>query len=399
MVLKRIGVVAAAVLVAGCAAGGGAEAGPCPEPGRVVRAEPVRVGVVVPRSGSEYLQRYGDLVLEGVELAALARSEAEGARPVVLDVVDDGGEIERAAAAVKELERRGAVAVIGPVLPGLADAAARARSDQRLVLVDPLGSAHSESPNVFVLNTPDVRGAEALARYAARQGWTRIGILYPRTAEYRRQAEAFSAALHAEGGRVVAEMPYEAGTTTFATHLRAIAAAAPQAIYVPAPEQDVHQIAPQITYYGLAGAGVKVLGGESWTAESVQARVATRYLEGVIASTPLPPSNAEVGWDDFVARYEAAYHRSLGHPYPALGYDAMRLVLAALDEGADSAAEVAEAVHRIRELRGATGVLSVEQGRVVRRPYLVRYEQGEIKPATRPDGAAPPAPEDGWRDR
>jgi len=387
MVAKGIWVIVAAVLLGGCSAGTGAgDPGADPRSGAeaVVQApsEPVRIGVVVPLTGSEELTRYGELVLEGVELAAGTRSDADGVRPVTLDVVDDGGDAERATAAVQELEGRGAVAVIGPILPGTAEAAARLRSNPELVLIDPIGPADPSAPNVYALNAPDVLGAEALARYAAEMGWSRVALLYPRSGAHRRQAEAFAAAFRTQGGRIVADMPYDAGTTTFATHIRAIAAATPQALFVPAPERDVHQIAPQITYYGLAGAGVKVLGGESWTAESVRNRVPARYLEGVVVATPLPPASAEVAWDEFVARYEEAYRRSLRHPFPALGYDAMTLVLAAVDAGADSPAEVAEAMRRIRGLRAATGVLSVEQGRIVRRPFLVRYEQGQLEPVT-----------------
>ncbi len=402
MAANRMGGLAAAVVLAGCAAGAGRPEGatvPREEAGPAVLAVPVRIGVVVPRSGAEEWVRYGELVLEGVELAARERADAEGARPVELDVVDDGGDPERAADAVRALESRGAVAVIGPILPGVAEAAARARSDARLVLIDPIGASDPTAPNVFALNAPDALGAEALARYAARMGWVRAAVLYPRVGAHRRQAEAFAATFRAAGGRIVADMPYDAGTTTFATHLRAIAAAAPQVVFVPVPERDVHQIAPQITYYGLAGAGVKVLGGEDWAAESVRDRVAMRYLEGVVVATPLPPSSDEVAWGEFVARYEQAYRRSLRHPFPALGYDALALVLAAVDAGADSPTEVAEAMHRVRSLRAATGVLSIDQGRVVRRPFLMRYEQGILRPAMGPRDAASPPPDDGWRDR
>ncbi|HEX6941212.1 MAG TPA: ABC transporter substrate-binding protein [Longimicrobiales bacterium] len=400
--MKRFPGMAAVLVAAGCAAGaaGGREEALRPERAAGVdrTPAPVLVGVVVPRSGSAYLERYGGLVLEGVELAIQGRDAGAGA-PVALEVVDGGGDPERAAAAVQELERRGAVAVIGPVLPAAFEAAVRARTDPGLVLIDPLGSEPVAAPDAYALNAPDVLGAEALARYAARQGWLRVGMLYPRTGEHRDQARAFAAALEAAGGRIVAEVPYDSGTTTFATHLKAIEEHAPQAIFVPAPERDVHQIAPQITYYGLAGAGVHVLGGDGWTGESVRREVAARYLDGVVTTTPLPRSSDAVGWNDFVARYEEAYRRSLGHPFPALGYDAMQLILAALDAGGRRPGDLAAAFREIRGLRGATGVLSVRQGRIVRRPFPMRYEQGELVPVTWPDEDAPPAPDGGWRNR
>ncbi len=399
---ERFGGLAVALLTVGCAAGAGGTVEEAPRPGRTGEAgraaAPIVVGVILPRSGSEYLERYGERVLEGVELAVRADEEANGPR-VRLEVIDDGGDAERAVAALQSLERRGAVAVIGPLLPAAVEAAIRVRSDDRLALINPLGSEAVEAPNAYALNAPDALGAEALARFAARAGLRRVGLLYPRTVEHRRQAIAFSAALQAEGGQVVAEVPYDSGTTTFATQLKTIAEAEPQALFVPAPERDVHQIAPQITYYGLAGAGVRVLGGDGWTAESVRYQVAARYLDGVVATTPLLHTSAEVGWNDFVARYEQAHRRSLDGPLPALGFDAMRLVLEALGGGRASADEVARRLREVRGLRAATGVLMVEGGRVVRRPFLVRIEQRALVPVTWPEDASPPASDAGWRHR
>ena len=381
-VVHRFGWALVAAVAAGCAAGGGEVVATYPEPARVDRRggapDSVVIGAILPRSGSEYLGRYGELVLQGLEVAVAEFSESSP-RPVALDVVDDGGDPERAALAMARLERRGAVAVIGPLLPQAVAAAAAARGESGPVIIAPLASEVPGAPNVYALNAPDLLGAEALARYAAAEGMRRVAILYPRTQEHRRQAFAFSAMLEQAGGTVVVEVPYDSGTTTFATQLKAILEAAPDAIYVPAPERDVHQIAPQITYYGLAGAGVRVLGGEEWTTPSVRNQVAARYLNGVVAVTPLLESSPALGWSDFVARYEQAQRRSLDNPYPALGYDAIRLVLATLDGDRDYAAsDVARAIANVREMRGATGILSVEGRGIVRRPFLVRIEQGEL---------------------
>lgn len=400
--VQRYGGVLAAALLAACAAGGprGGEVARVPEgAAREPEATPAVIGAILPRGGSPYLDRYAELILEGIELA-IAEHEAAGGRRVRLEVREDGGDPERAAAAVVALEAAGALAMVGPLVPASVTAAATARGDSLPVLIDPLAAEPPAVPNAYGLNAPDTRGAEALARYAAGAGMRRVASLYPRSPEYRSQARAFAAALAAEGGTVVMEVAYDSGTTTFAEQLKALAEAEPQALYIPAPERDVHQIAPQITYYGLAGSGVKVLGGEGWTAQSVRDQVPARYLDGVVAVTPLPRSNPEVGWADLVARYEQRYRRSLDSPLPALGYDAARLILAAVDGGAASPADVARRILALRDVRGATGVLSVEGGRIVRRPFVVRIVQGELVPAARPEpGPRPPAPDAGWRGR
>ena len=341
---------------------------------------PVLIGVIVPQSGSPYLKQYADLVLEGIRLAA-EREGRPGERAVELVIVDDGGDPARAAQRIRELEERGAVGIVGPLLESGIVAAARARTDSSLVLISPTAPEIGEPlSNVYSLVAGDTRGAEALAAYAARTGLRNVALLYPRTRPYREQAQAFAAALQRQGGRIVADVPYDSGTTTFGAQLRQIAAGSPQALFVPAPERDVRQIAPQIAFYGLKDAGVQVLGGETWASDEVLRQVERRYLDGVIAATPLHKLSPESGWQAFTERYESTYRRSLTSDLPALGYDAVQLLIQALGRDRPAPGDVAQRLSATTDLRGATGILSVQNGALVRRPYLVRIEGGDLIP-------------------
>src|SRR5690606_34740949 len=116
---------------------------------------------------------------------------------------------------------------------------------------------------------------------------SRVGLLYPETPEYRRQAEVFRDHLVRGGGAVISEVTYAPGTTTFATQLQVLADAAPDAVFIPVPERDARQIAPQITYYGLADTGTRILGGEGWSGDAILDGVPARYLEGIVATAAL----------------------------------------------------------------------------------------------------------------
>ena len=353
---------------------------------------PVLIGVIVPQSGSPYLKQYADLVLEGVRLAA--ERERGAGRPVELVVVDDGGDPARAAERIRELERRGAVGVVGPLLEAGIVAAARARTDSALVLISPTAPETGERlSNVYSLVAGDTRGAEVLATYAARTGLRNVALLYPGTRTYRAQAQAFAAALQRQGGRIVADVPYDSGTTTFGAQVRQIAAANPQAVFVPAPERDVRLIAPQLAFYGLKDRGVQVLGGEAWASDEVLRQVERSYLDGVVAATPLHKLSPESGWRAFTERYESTYRRSLTSDLPALGYDAAQLLIQALGRDRRPApGDVARRIATTADLRGATGILSVQNGTLVRRPYLVRIEGGELIPigaSALPSGPSP----------
>jgi branched-chain amino acid transport system substrate-binding protein len=368
-----------AVLVAACApAVQPPDRAPDPRPGDpprepVARPAAVAVGVIVPASGSELLVQYGDLVLQGVRIAAAARPDVE------LIVVDDRGDANAAAALIADLERRNVVAVIGPLLTEGMAAAVRGRSNPALAILSPTASTPpaGSPPNTYSLNAGDTEGAAALARHAAGAGLTRIALLYPAGAEQRQTVSVFRAALEAAGGRIVSDVSYPAGTTTFAQQMRTIRAANPQAVFIAASDRDIRQIAPQVEYYGLGN--VRVLGSEAWTSEEVLRGIPARVLEGVLTVMPLVQTSRTVAWGEFVGRYEAAHRRTLDNPYPALGYDALNLVLAGLETGRRPA-DVARGIAAVRDHRGATGILTVRDGMIVRRPFIVRIENGRPVP-------------------
>jgi branched-chain amino acid transport system substrate-binding protein len=344
------------------------------EPPRVEeRPSPLVVGLILPGTGSAALKQYGDLIKEGVDLAVREHQRA-GGREVEIVVVDDGGDPARARQSVAELESRNAVGIIGPLLGSSLEAAGRARSDSSLVIISPTSSERAPSlANVYTLNAGDTRGAEELGTYAARRRLTAIGVLYPRTAEFTAQARAFQSAATAAGIRVT-DVPYDPGTTTFARPLQQLKAASAGAVFIPASERDIRQLAPQLEYYGLTG--IQVLGSEAWVSDEVLRRIPPRQLEGVVAATPLYRASRSVAWEDFVGMYENTYRRTLDNPYPALGFDAASLILSNLPRVRGGAGDVSRGIARVTDFRGATGVLSTRGGIISRRPFIVRIEAG-----------------------
>jgi ABC-type branched-subunit amino acid transport system substrate-binding protein len=255
-------------------------------------------------------------------------------------------------------------------------------------------------------------------------------MLYPRTPEYQRKAQAFAEEFELRGGAIRATVPYDSGTTTFEDHMKAILSAASGAgggiagepvpyvsgadtaaggrtgaagfaLFVAAPERDIRQIAPQLAFYGLDSAGMQVLGDAAWAGSVVRRVVPARDLEGVIAASHFPPDRADAPADpEFIALYEDAYRRSLQNQLPALGYDAANLVLQALPNRLLTPGAVARRFGLLTGIRGATGLLSVRADQVVRAPYLVRIRGGKLEPAPLPTaaGGGPGPVDDGGAD-
>jgi branched-chain amino acid transport system substrate-binding protein len=343
------------------------------------------LGVILPRTGAEDLTIYADYVREGIELA-VERFRGEGGRWVELAVRDDSGGVAGAARATLDLESTGVHAIVGPLLGDAFAAIASSRTDTVLPILSPTASdLPSRSANAYSLNAIDRRGAEALAEWAVRRGSTALAMLYPRDPAYAALASAFRAEAERIGARIVADIAYAPATTTFQADINTLRAARPAAVFVPAPERQIRQLAPQLRYYGLTN--VTVLGNEAWVSAEVLRTVAAGTLEGVVVATPMPPDSSLTGWADFVREYEARFRRTLDNPYPALGYDAASLALEGIRRAGGRREEVAVALRGIRDFRGATGLLSIENGRITRRPFLVRIRAG--KPELISSGGGP----------
>ena len=356
-------------------------AGPPGEPPPPVVQPPtpdpaVRIGLLVSEHGPAYLRSYATAVREGVRVA-IAQHEREGGRRVEVVIREDSGKATRAAALVRELEQANVVGIVGPLLDVSLNAAARARSSNDLVLVGPIATAPSTLENVYALNVEDTTNAVALGAYAAANRM-RTGVIHVRSADATAEARAFARAVTAGGGAPPVVIPFDSGTTTFATQIRRLRDARVQALFIAAPLRDIRQLLPQLPFYGLED--VQLLGGELWMSEQLRRSVPDAQLEGVIIATVLPRSSSAVGWSDFEQQYGETFKRSPASPIPALGYDAARILLGSLPRGRASAADVAREVRRLGSTRGATGLFRLDDGAAVRRAFLLRIRNGTLEP-------------------
>ncbi|UCC74477.1 MAG: ABC transporter substrate-binding protein [Gemmatimonadota bacterium] len=341
------------------------------------------IGAILPLSGP--LAVYGRMAEEGIRLAVKEYNERHF-DAVTLIVRDDADQYDRAGDLVRELERLGAVAIVGPLRSEGLEIAARRRRDRNLVIVSPTAPENlSFERNTFSLwSTTErvTRGARALANFAVRDlQIDRFGVMYPNTQEGRSQLAAFADAARARGAVVLGSIAYDDTATTFQDPLSYLDQFHPQAIYAPASTpSSVIQLAPQFSYYGLRG--VQVLGDSEWSAPEVLRLVEPRFIDGTVISTFLHRSSSLLRWQDFVEMYEREYRKGLqGNFVPALAYDATRLVLSALPWGFPRRSAIARSFREIRSMPGATGILTVESGAITRRPFILQFMDRELVPA------------------
>ena len=345
------------------------------------------IGAVLPLSGSPTLRRFALAVEEGIQAAVSAQGAQES---VEIDVRDDGGDPGSSAARTEELESDGAVGVVGPLLGEAVDAAAAVRRS-RLALVSPSAPSLPDAPSVYSLGKVDPGAVRELARYAAGVGLLQVVIVHSTQPVSQEEADRFALEFTELGGSVIRQMAYAEGATYFRAEMNATRNLRPQALVAPIPAADVPGFAPQVTYFGLDSLGIRVLGTRGWASEEALREVAPRHVNGVVVATPQAPEGPSPGYERFVQAYEDTFSRSVTDHAAAVGYDAASLMLMAVQSGARSAAEVARALEEIRGFPGATGTLSVSDGRVVRDHHLACVQDGRLVPMSA-DATSVPLP-------
>jgi len=337
------------------------------------------VAAMLPATGPPTLTRYGTLLEEGIRVAIEMERES-ARRPTQLRTVDDGGSAQGAASLIASLEADGASAVIGPLLDDALSAASRARR-RGIPLLSPTARSVPDDANAtYSLSGPDPGPAQLLARYAIRTGLNRVVLMYPRVPSSTFEADAFRDAFVSQGGDIVQELPYAAGTTNFEAGMRQVEELIPDALILPLQAADIELLAPQVTFFGLDTLGVRVLGTSEWASEDVLAVVDPRHTNGVVTASALRSGIPPAAATEFQIQYEAIFRKTLRSDVPALGFDAARLILRALESGARTPEEMVRALEAIQDFPGASGFLSFRDGLLVRDYDLVRLENRTLLP-------------------
>ena len=387
------------------------------------------LGVLLPLTGP--FAPFGERALQGVLLAA-GIFEAPGAPgPRVRVVVrDTAGDPRRAAAAVRELADEGAVALLGPLISAVCEAAAEEAESigVPLLALSARESIARDREWVFRMRTRPAEEAERLVDHAMAQGDRSFAILYPDHAAGMGYRTLFWDAVEARGGRIVGVSSYDPEATDFGDSIRALvgyslldaeerellakrqrmlrrARRLPDdearklraearsltrrdgrpippivdfdALLIPDSHQNVVLIAPQLAFHEATGA--RLLGTDAWNGSQLL-RVGGRHLEGSVFVSSFHAGSGLPHGDAF-AEHFARVFGSAPETFAAQSYDAARLVLVQLDRGNTDPDEIRDALLSVHGYPGVSGVVGMRSdGNARKRPFLVAIEDGELQP-------------------
>lgn len=323
--LGQMLLVLGAVVLSGCVATG---PGTAPQ---AARGGSVQVALLIP-SGSG--QSQDELFGQNLENAArLAMADLSGVN-IDLRVYRTGGSPAQASALAKQAVDEGAQVILGPFYSEEANAAGVAVANSGVNVLAFSNNAAIAGGNVFVLGQTFDNTAKRLARFAVRNGKSKILIVHDRNVAGEVGKAAIERGVSAAGGSVVGVTSYEFSQNGIVQAASGIVSTAKSsgatALFLTADTAGALPLLSQLLVEnGIDRNTTQFIGLTRW--DIPPATLSLPGVQGGWFAMPDPGLSAQ-----FRARYESAYG-SQPSPVAALAYDGIAAIGALANRAQDGA--------------------------------------------------------------
>jgi branched-chain amino acid transport system substrate-binding protein len=374
-----------------------------------LKANQFFIAAVLPLTGR--LAPFANDVLEGIQLALDRAREQPGTPPIGLIVKDHDadrpGFLDDLSSLLTD-DRP--LAVIGPLLSKNLPVMAEMAQRTRVPLITPAATL----PNIrrlgsYLFSTSLTYGlqAERIATYAIKdQGYRRFCILHPDTIYGRELARLFAQEVRRQDGEIIAVESFKEGDTDFsppisrlkAEDLKKYGLAVPidpsrpagkpvnrinkrmlytpgfDAIFIPSRSGDIGLLTAQLAFHDIR---VPLLGTNGWNTQDF-ARTADRTVDGATFVDGFFVDSPNPAVQDFVRRYHERF-QSTPSLFTVQGYDAARIVIEGIRNGAGSGEELQEFLTTQRNLPTLAGPAGFGPDGTLHRPlFLLQVKQGKF---------------------
>ncbi len=348
-----------ALLVAGC----GDEATP--------------IGAVLPLTGEDSV--YGDPVRKGVELAyeeILAAGE-----PLDLQIVDSESDPEKAKELLRQqFDDRGALVALGGVTSAEAKTmiAVAERSDK--ILLSPTASApelSGLSRSFYRIFPSDFAAAGRMAQFVSQDlKVEEVVVIAEGSQEYAQGIQgAFQSAYEGYGGQVVETLEFPTNTVDFSGFVDRVMTLEPLAVYITAYGEAVGQIIAELRSRGYKG---KVLTTSAFASPRFIVPAGNAANGVILTQSVFELDSDHAHIKHFVDGYKAKYGED-PDIFAAHGYDALRVIAAALEGRPALPNEVPGGLRDIEDFLGVTGSIQFnEKGDVLKYPRVYIISDGVL---------------------
>jgi branched-chain amino acid transport system substrate-binding protein len=340
-------------------------------------ASDTKIGVILPLTGGA--AALGKASLNGMQLAVEEYNERKKADEPKLSLVieDDQAMPAKGISAFQKLVSSDHVKLIlGPLPSGVTLAVAPLANKEGVVILSPGSSAPEVTQAgdyVFRNELSDELGAKKQAEQAfTRLKFRRLALLYVNNDYGVGTIRVFKKEFQRLGGEIVADEPFNPGTTDFRTSLTRIKSSNPDGMSI-AFQDDIVNIIKQKAELGMS---VPIYTTALFEDPGVLSKLGS-LAEGVIyASYGTFDSDSKSGLQAEFARKYQAHFKETPTYFAALGYDAAGIMISALHSCGFDPAKVKEALYETRDYEGVSGRTSFDQNGDVDKPVTLKTVRG-----------------------
>lgn len=326
---------------------------------------------------------FGQSTSEGIKLAFTEQNAAGGIRGKKLKLItlDNQGKPEEARSSVQRLITQDkVVAVIGEVASSRTLAAAPVAQQYKVPMITP----SSTNPKVtevgdyiFRVCFIDPFQGLVMAKFASQElKKTRVAILRDVKSDYSTGlADVFAAEFKKMGGTIVGDESYQAGETDFKAQLTQLKGKKPEAIFVPGYYTEVGLIARQARQLGMT---IPLLGGDGWDSEKLS-ELGQSAINGSYFSNHYTTESTEPAVVNFIKKYRETYSGKTPDGLAALGYDAAKILIAAIDRATEiTPKNIRDEIAKTKNYPGVTGVITINEKRDATKSAVVVRVDGKV---------------------
>lgn len=378
-------------VLTGCGeTGSDSSGGDAPEPSSSVTGgdtdsdRVIRIAMVAPMTGDnaqngEKIQRGAELCIEDFQ-----KEGKIGGAKIQLDIFDDKNDPKEAVTIANKILADGGYAfVYGPFASGNGLAMAEVLDEEGMILMSPTVS-HADfiADYDYTFRVGQLNYFEGIyiARYCAQKwGSKKIAGIYTNNDWGVTMSGPFAEECEKQGMEVVANEPYMVGQTKdFSTMLTSIKNAGADTLYIMAQYEDTGKILNQIYQMGY---DFKIaVCASSYMPETLEIAGPEAVSGGNIkAFSTFCSDNPDPVISEFQQRVQDVYGVTADQ-VTVRAYDAMNVVLSAIDRLGDSEINgdtIKEEIMKVRDYSGPSGPFKIQDDRNVERTFFVSVPDGE----------------------
>ncbi|MDS1029784.1 ABC transporter substrate-binding protein [Bacillota bacterium LX-D] len=385
MLKKKIAALTAvAMLATGLLAGcGGSQ-----ETATKAESDVIKIGVYEPLTGMNAAG--GEMTVDGIKLANKLFPTVLG-KKVELDIVDNKSEKQEAANAVERLVNDNVNVIIGSYGSSLAMAGGPVAKDAGI----PVIGCSPTNPAVTLGNDYYFRvcfidpfQGTVMAKYA-------VETLHAKTAAIIQDVQQdYSVGLNnyfeksfkqltKNENAIVAKVNYNTGDKDFSAQLTEVKSKNPDVIFAPGNFTECGILVEKAREMGITA---PILGGDTWESDVFLNRVGN--LKDIYFSTHFTAEEPVTDVSKtFIDEYAKAYPDKMVNAFAALGFDAYKLAIDAIERANSTDPEaIKEALAQTSGFKGATGIITLDANRDAVKTAIVKsVENGKFVYKTKVD--------------